>query len=176
MQDAIAIVSQIIDEHTVLRRRLKLAGDTVSDQEALLDIARQSSGWDSKQRGELENRQKDLERTLHMLAAGLKNHFAFEEERLPLLFGVLVVRGIAVEHRGIRERIERAIAVVSGLDFGRMAESEIPGAVLQAKEALNDLGQAIEKHAGKETVLIELAQEAIGDGLPLREENVTWDP
>jgi hypothetical protein len=175
MLEKLTTLSQIIEEHTLLRRRLKLAGDTVSDEEALIDLAESNHGWQTKGKEDLIAKQQDLVRTLAMLKEGMGNHFKFEEERLPGVIGEFMTRAIAIEHRDLRREMEDAVATVSAVDFNTLPEKDAPGEVRRLREIINLLREAIEKHAGDEQVVIKLAQKVLDERDPLiRQEHETW--
>jgi len=161
MQDKLSVISQVISEHTVLRRNLKLAGDTVSDEETLMELAEKVQGWPTEKRNELNDRQQELIRTLATVAAGLKNHFTFEEEKLPVIIGDIMVRALKVEHRELDLKVNAVLTSVSGIKFDELAGAEISVALAQVKRTVNDLSKAVERHAEREMVLIQMAQKAL---------------
>lgn len=105
MWDASAIVTTVISEHHAIRGHIKLAGDTVNDIEALFTLQRTQSGWSQTSITALIEKRDRLLQAISFLEEELKNHFNFEEEALPLLFGELLMKAIQQEHHKISKQI-----------------------------------------------------------------------
>ena len=115
MPDALAVIKRVIAEHHIIREHVKLAGDTVNDVEALFTLNKAQSGWSRAPVATLIEKQSQMQQAISFLEQGLKNHFAFEEEALPPLFGELLMKGILYAHRVIKSQIETAKATLASI-------------------------------------------------------------
>jgi len=83
MSDNLAIINRVIEEHQTIRAYVKLAGDSTSDQEALMALTKMRPDWIPGQLDILTEKQNKLEQVLSSLQEGLRHHFDFEETALP---------------------------------------------------------------------------------------------
>lgn len=62
MLDNLALINGITEEHHAIRRYIKLAGDTLSDWEALSSLQRAKADWISDESGSLSENWKGCKR------------------------------------------------------------------------------------------------------------------
>ena len=125
MLDALAAIIKAISEHHALRKHVRLAGDVVTDIEALFTLQKAYSEWTQSPTQALIAKQNQLQEVLILLEQGLKTHFAFEEEALSPLFGELLMRAIMVEHRSIARQIEDAKVMLASTKLEGLRQPEL---------------------------------------------------
>jgi hypothetical protein len=163
MSDALTIVTRVISEHHAIRGHVKLAGDTVNDIEALFTLQRTQSGWSQTSITALIEKRDQLLQAISFLEEGLKNHFSFEEEALPLLFGELLMKAILHEHHEISGQIGSAkknladIKIkLEGLDQRELFSKR---SVIQ--QNINSLCQTVEEHAQHEEAILNMIKKVL---------------
>ena len=158
-------ITRVIDEHQVIRKHVKLVGDSVPDREALGRLRRTRTEWVSGQ-PEVEataEKLKKLQQTLGFLDEGLKNHFALEEQDLPSLCGDLLMRAIFIEHGDIIKKIDQARSVVADAKLEGVSEEELMSQQSQIQHTIGDLLHLVEEHASKEEQILKMMQRALGE-------------
>ena len=110
MSDNLAIIKGTIAEHRNIRGHVKLLGDTVADLEALFTLETERLEWTVGSPEVMSEKHRELQQKLSFLDEGLKNHFAFEGKALPPLLGELPMRGLILEHREIKNKIDKDYA------------------------------------------------------------------
>jgi len=83
MLDNLALIDKIMEEHHTIRRHIKLAGDTLSDWEALISLQRAKADWISDESGTLSEKLEGLQKAISLLGDRLINHFALGEKGPP---------------------------------------------------------------------------------------------
>jgi hypothetical protein len=161
MWDASAIVERVILEHHAIRRHIKLAGDTVNDIEALFTLQRTQSGWSQTSITALIEERNRLLQAISSLEEGLHNHFSFEEEALPPLFGDLLVKAILHEHNEISSRIRSAKTILANVKPEGLDQRELLSRKSAMQQNINDLSRAIEEHAQHEEAILNMMKKAL---------------
>ncbi len=154
MPDALAILTRAISEHHAIREHVKLAGDTVNDIEALITLQRADAGWSQSSLTTLMENQNRMQQAISFLEQGLKNHFAFEEEALPLLFGELLMKAILHEHHQIQSQIESTKTVTNDIKLEGLEQRELLSKKSQIQKIINNVCQAVEEHAHREEIIL----------------------
>jgi hypothetical protein len=100
MPNAREVIAKVISEHLKITEYIKLTGDTMNDIDAIFTLWRTQykAGWSSTAVNDLIKKRGQLLQTINLLEDGLKNHFGYEEEVLPLVFGELLMKAILREH------------------------------------------------------------------------------
>jgi len=157
-------IQKIQEEHISFRENIKLAGDSVSDPEALASLMRARSDWTPGQADGTPAGQEKLQGTLSYLEEGLKNHFSFEEELLPPILGEVLMRGLKLDHSRIRAEIDTAKSKIVDVKLDRLSRDELLSAQARVKQLIDNIGQIVERHAADEEALLRFAETAIREG------------
>ncbi len=161
MSDALAIVTRVISEHHTMRKHTKLAGDTVSDIEALFALQGAQSGWSQTSIAALIEKRDQLLQTISFMEEGLKNHFDFEEKALPPLFGKLLMNAILHEHRKISGQVASAKTTLASIEVERLDERDLLSKKSAIQQSINSLHQTVEEHAQHEEVILTMIRKAL---------------
>jgi len=162
--DKLEIIHKILEEHLSFRENIKLAGDSVSDPEALTSLMQARNDWMPGKPGDTPAKKEQLQGTLSYLDEGLKNHFAFEEELLPPILGELLTRGLTLDHRSISAKIQKAISTIGDTELEGLSRDRLLAAQAQVKQLIMNIGQLVERHATDEEALLRFAERAIREG------------
>ena len=161
MPDALAVITKAISEHHAIRKHVKLAGDTVNDIEAFFALQRTQSGWSQTSITALIEKQDQLLQTISFLEQGLKNHFGFEEEALPPLFGELLMKAILHEHYEISRQIESTKTTLTNIELKGPDQRELLSKKSQVQGTINQLCQAVEEHAHHEEIVLSMIKKVL---------------
>ena len=161
MPDVLAVITRVISEHHAISKHVKLAGDTVNDIEAFFTLQRTQSGWSQTSITALIEKQNQLLQTISFLEQGLKNHFGFEEEALPPLFGELLMKAILHEHRGISGQIESAKTTLANIKLEGLDQRELLSKRSVIQQNINNLRQTVEEHAQHEEIVLKMMKKAL---------------
>ncbi len=161
MPDALAVIRRAISEHHAIREHIKLAGDTVNDIEALITLQRANAQWTQSSIGALTEKQNRMQQAISFLEQGLKNHFAFEEEALPPLFGELLMKAILHEHHEISRQIKRAKTTLSNIKLEGLEPRKLLSKKSQIQRTINRICQTVEEHAHHEEIILNMMKKAL---------------
>lgn len=156
-----AVVTRVISEHHAIRRHVKLAGDTVNDIEALFTLQRTQSEWSQTSITALTEKRDQLLQTISFLEEGLKNHFDFEEEALPPLFGKFLMKAILHEHHEISRQVESAKKNLANIEFEGLDQRKLLSKKSVIQQNINSLCQIVEEHAQREDVILNMVKKAL---------------
>jgi hypothetical protein len=159
--DALAIITRIISEHHAIRGHVKLAGDTVNDIEALFTLQGTQSGWSQTSIIALVDKRDQLLQAISFLEEGLKNHFGFEEEALPPLFGRILMKAILQEHRKISGQIESTRATLGSIELERLDRRELLSKKSVVQQSIDSLCQAVEEQGQHEETILGMMKKAL---------------
>ena len=156
MPDALEAITSVISEHRNIREHVKLAGDTMNDIDALftLETTKRKAAWSATSVTELIKKRDQLLQTINLLEDDLKNHFSYEEETLPLVFGELLMKPVLHEHHEILGQIEDA--KVTLINLGRTDQNELPSKRTMLLQSVNNLCQIVEDHAHNEETILNM--------------------
>jgi hypothetical protein len=161
MPDALAVIAKVISEHRAIRGHIKLAGDTVNDIEALFTLQRTQSGWSQTSITALIEKRDQLLQTISFLEEGLQNHFSFEEEALPPLFGKLLMKAILHEHHEISGQIGSAKKNLATIKLEGLDQRELLSKRSVIQQNINSLCQTVEEHAQHEETILNMMKKAL---------------
>jgi hemerythrin len=156
MPDNLATIRKVIEEHQVIRRHLKLVGDTVSDREAVSNLEESRIDWIPGRPQSLVEIRENLQQALSSLDEGLKNHFAFEEKNLPSLLGELFMKSIRLDHQEIRKALQQTKTMSTDTRLMGLSRDELMHKEAETQQTISNLIQLIEDHAAKEETLLEM--------------------
>jgi len=154
-------INRVIDEHRVIRKHMKLVGDSVPDREALDKLRKTRTGWAAGQSDIPAENLEKLQQTLSFLDEGLKNHFAFEGKNLPPLCGRLLMRAILLEHEEIEKKIDEARSMVTSVISEGLNEGELASQGAQVQQMIGSLLHLIEEHAAREETVLTMIQRVL---------------
>jgi len=161
MADNLKIVNRAIEEHHIIRKHVKLVGDSVSDLEALFSLQQARPDWILSSAEALPEKQDKLQQTISALDEGLKNHFSFEEKLLPPLFGKFLMQALILDHREIKKRIAETKSLVANTKLEGLSRKELLSQKAQIQQKVEDILQLVEEHADKEETILKMLQKAL---------------
>lgn len=151
----LATIDLLIDEHRAVLYGLKLAGQRVSDLEALFNLQACYSEWTQGSIETLIERQKRVEETVVTLQEGMRNHFRFEEKNLRPLLGEASLQALSRIHRRLERQLQRTRAVLA-ITFNGMGIGEKMAHKSRVEKAVYDLCQMIDQHRTQEEILLHI--------------------
>ncbi len=163
MEDNLAIINHIIKWHQTIREHVRLVGDSISDREALMALEREHSDWIPGRVEILAEKQKNLQRAMHFLDDGLKNHFAYEEKVLPPLLGELFMRALILDHQEILKEIDEDREVITDTKLEGLSREELLLKESHMQETIDSLCQLVEEHCIREETILEMLRTALED-------------
>ncbi len=161
MSDNLEIIRRVIEEHQYIRGHIKLVGDSISDMEAIFSLQKDQSGWSQSSIETLVDKQKKLQQSMSFLDEGLKNHFGFEEEVLPPLFGELLMQSLIFEHREIKNGISEAKSMVTGTRLEGLSQGELLVQKSRLQQVISNICRVVEEHAAKEETILKMMKRAL---------------
>ena len=169
MPDALEAITRVMSEHLKITEHIKLAGDTMNDIDALFTLWRtqRKAEWSMTSVTDLIKKRGQLLQTINLLEDGLKNHFGYEEEVLPLLFGELLMKAILREHHEILGQIENAKTTLINLEGLDQDELFSKRSVVQ--QSINNLCQTVEDHAHHEETSLNIMKKAFEENAAYRD-------
>ena len=161
MSDELDIINRVIEEHRKFRQYLKLAGDSVTDREAIASLQKARTDWVPGRLEILAEKQKKIQQTVNALDEGLMHHFNYEEKHLPPILGELLTQTLLSEHREIRKGLDDVKNVVSETKLEGLDREQCLIEESRMHDFINNLGQAIEEHAHREEIILDMLQRAL---------------
>lgn len=161
MTDYIAIIDKVMAEHQSIRQHIKLVGDSVSDLEALFSLQQASLGWAQSSVEKLSSKKQQIQQTLLQADSGLKNHFKYEEDNLPPLFGEMLMNALLLEHHEIKKQIEVASSIANDTNLEGLKQTEILSKKSDLQISINSLCQDLERHATQEEQILRMLKKAL---------------
>ena len=161
MEDHLAIIKRVIEEHQIIRGHIKLVGDSISDREALTTLEKARADWMPGRPELLVETQKKLQQSISFLDEGLRSHFVYEEKVLPPLLGELFMRAILLDHQQIKKGIDEAKSIVGNIKLEGLSREELLSRESHIQEMINSICQQVEEHATREEIILEMLQRAL---------------
>ncbi len=163
MEDYLAIIQRVIEEHQALRSNLKLVGDSIPDREALSSLERTRADWVPGKPELLAEKQNKLLQAVRYLEEGLRNHFAFEGRALPPLLGDLFMRAILLDHQEIMKEIKNDKSMAAEARLEGLGREELLSKEAEIQETISNLCRLVEEHATREEAMLEMLRKALED-------------
>jgi hemerythrin len=163
MEDYLAIINRVIEEHQAIRENVKLVGDSIPDREALASLEKTRADWIP---GRLENfteKQSKLVQAIASLDEGLRNHFNFEGKALPQLIGDLFMQAIYLDHQEILTEISEGKAVSSETGLEGLNRDELLAKETDIQQKISNICRLVEEHATREEAILEMLRRALED-------------
>jgi hemerythrin len=161
MSDYLAKINEILEEHRTIRSGVKLVGDSVSDQEALVSLKSVRSNWTPGRLELMSEKQRKLKQTMSFLEEGLRNHFSKEQDMLPALLGEFLMQSLLLEHQEVIEKIDEVRLVATDSKLEGLTEAELESRDLEIKQKISDFSRRLEEHADKEELMLEMVVRAL---------------
>ena len=161
MSEFLEIIHKVIAAHQLIRESEKRVGESTNDFEAFLSLQQASSSWSESSVSAIHEQKKKLQETVEILDGGLKNHFAFEEQSLPSIFGGALMRGLLVEHKEIKAKIEQANSTLNSTHFEELPAEELSAQKAHIQELIFGINKMLEEHAGTEEMILKLIERAL---------------
>ena len=165
MEDNLAIVRRIIEEHQAIRQHVKLVGDSLSDQEALNALTRVRADWIPGRLEILSEKQKRMQQTMSALDEGLKRHFYYEERYLPPLLGELLTRALLLDHGEIKKEIDAVKSMMIDTSLEELSRDELLSRESYINRIISNICQVIDEHATNEELLLEMLKRALEENV-----------
>jgi len=159
--DYLAVIKRVMDEHRVIADRLKLVGEPLNDQEAVISLESVREDLMVDFKATAVEKQSRLEQALLMLEAGLKNHYAYEEDVLPPLLGETITAALALEHRQLLAEVEQAKSVIRGVRLDELSHEEVLNEEALMYGLLNRIRRQKEEHLKREEAMLLMLQKAL---------------
>lgn len=164
MEDALAVIEKIRQAHDAISGSLRLAGGSLSDEEAITSLRSARSEWIPGRNEIVAEKQKRLEQTLSLLDEGLRNHFDFEESELPSLVGDVLMRGLSHEHDQVVKALGEARSAAADTRLDGLDREQLMSREQHIQQVLDNLSQLIAHHAAKEEALLSLLEQGLQQG------------
>ena len=161
MEDYLAIIRRVIEEHQTIRGHIKLVGDSIPDREALTSLEKARADWVPGQPTFLAEIQEKLQRVIMSLDEGIKNHFVYEEKVLPPLLGKLFMRALILDHREVTKEINEGKSVATGIRLEGLSREELLSKESQVQQTISSICRAVEEHLTKEETILEMLRAAL---------------
>ena len=161
MEDHLAIIKRVIEEHQIIRGHIKLVGDSISDREALTTLEKARADWMPGRPELLVETQKKLQQAISSLDEGLKNHFAYEEEVLPPLLGELFMRALVLDHREIMKEINEAKSMATETKLEGLSREELLSKESYVHQTISSMCHLVEEHIAREEIILEMLRRAL---------------
>ena len=161
MSDSLAIIRRVIDEHRTIGRQMKLAGESVTDEEALAALEKARADWIPGRPEGTSAKHGRLQQAIGYVEEGLKNHFAFEEDVFPALLGELLARAIALQHREILTAFDEIESAMSGAHLDKLVREELLAEESRLQQRIGIISQLVDDHARKEELILDMVQRVL---------------
>ena len=160
MEQALAVIEQIIEDHKLISQRFQAAEQIANDAEAL-------AGFDKAKEAFMPGRlaQKpglqELQSSLAKIEQGLHHHFHLEETSLPSVVGKYGdeeiksdLRSLLLEHKDLRNRIAHSKKHVAELVEGNLSRHLWEASAHDMRAYITHTRKLLEAHAEIERELL----------------------
>ena len=160
MEEAMAVIEQIIEDHKVISQRFQTAEQIANDAEAL-------AGFDKAKEAFMPGRLvqqpglQELQASLAIIEQGLHRHFHLEETSLP---GVVAkygdeenksdLRSLLLEHKDLRSRLAHSKKHVAELVEGNLSRHLWEASAHDMRTYITHTRKLLEAHAEIEQELL----------------------
>lgn len=160
MEEVLAIIERIIQEHKVLIRGVHNLERGVNDAEAMAGFEKAK---DAFMPGRFEQKQglQQLQDLMRIVDTGLRNHFRFEETALIAAFEkhgdkelASALQSLLLEHKDIRNRLGHSKRHISELVSGNMTHHLWEASAHDMRAHMSHTRKLIEAHTSIEQELL----------------------
>ena len=160
MEEALAFIDQLIEEHKQIRQRVQTVTKVANDIGALLEFDRAKGGFVPGRFSNQKQGLQDLQDSLETIEKGLEAHFSREENRLLSVFqkhggGILAsgLRVLLLEHQELKDRVAESRKEVAELATGELSREVQEGKAWGVRVYISHTRNLIEAHAQSEEEL-----------------------
>jgi hemerythrin-like domain-containing protein len=160
MEEAFALIEQLIEEHKQILQRFQTAEQVANDAVAILELDKAEEGFVPGRFGDQRQGLQNLQELLEAIEKGLQGHFDREETRLLTVFeqhrGGMLASGLRVlllEHQEIKDRIAESKKEVAELASGNLSREVREGGAWGVRVYLSHTRKLIQAHAQSEQEL-----------------------
>jgi hypothetical protein len=160
MEDALAIIEQIIEDHKVISQRFQAAEQIANDAEALTSFDKAKEAFMPGRLAQQPGLQ-ELQASLAKIEQGLHHHFHLEETSLP---GVVDrygdeenksdLRSLLLEHKDLRNRLAHSKKHVAELVEGNLSRHLWEASAHDMRAYITHTRKLLEAHAEIEQELL----------------------
>jgi len=161
MTSRLEILRQIIDCHHTIRSDIQRVDQCINDLEVLFRIRGEYAALSQSSLADLEIKKDKMRETFKTLESSLQKHFDHEEKCLPAILGEVLIKGLVVEHKAIREEIRAANDIIFSTIYDSTVRNEPILLKSQLQQTITNLGQHIERHASREEIVLDMAREGL---------------
>ena len=160
MEDDLAIIERVFDEHKTIRQRFHNLEQVANDAEAMVGFEEAKEVFMPGRLGQKQGL-RELDDTLKAIEDGLQRHFHFEEMSLPTVVDRYSdeelkssLRSIFLEHIDLRNRLAHSKKHVSELVSGGMARHRWEASAHDMRAYISHTRKLLEAHAEIEQELL----------------------
>lgn len=161
MADNLEIIKRIIEEHRAIKYHMKLAGDSITDREALALLEKACADFIPGRSSTVSETHTEVQQAIYLLEAGLNTHFYFEEKYLPPLLGEIIFNALVLEHKEILAEIERAKSTVAHIHLEGLSREDLMRKEGDIQQSMNGVRELVEEHAAREETVLEMLRHAL---------------
>lgn len=160
MEDDLAIIERVIDEHKTIRQRFHNLEQVANDAEAMMGFEEAKEAFMPGRLGQKQGL-RELDDTMKAIEDGLQRHFHFEETSLPTVVDRYSdeelkssLRSIFLEHIDLRNRLAHSKKHVSELVSGGMARHRWEASAHDMRAYISHTRKLLGAHVGIEQELL----------------------
>jgi hypothetical protein len=159
--DMLGSLETILNEHRGISDRLKLVGDSLNDVEAMDAMQKTESKALDNVWQPLSVKFEEVMKSLAALEAGLKEHYAHEENLLPPILGEVLTEALKIQHEELLAEIASARAVIARCRLAGLTPGEKTTEEMLMHALLDRIRREKERHARQEESVLEWARIAL---------------
>lgn len=160
MEEALALIDQLIEEHKQILQRFQTAEQIANDAVTILELDKAKEDFVPGRFGDQRQGLQNLQESLEAIEKGLQRHFDHEETGLLTVFeqhrGGMLASGLRVlllEHQEIKDRIAESKKEVAELVSGDLSREVREGRAWGVRVYLSHTRKLIQAHAQSEQEL-----------------------
>lgn len=169
MANPIEVIEKVISQHSKITDNAKQTLGSANDIDAIFNLqtTKVQAAWSATSAKGIIEKQDQLLQTMTLLDNGLKKHFSYEEEVLPLVFGKLLIKPVLEEHKKIIDRIETVKNDL--INLKELSHEEVFARRHDLLQSINDIYRMVEDHAHHEETILNSMKKA------LEEDTAYWN-
>lgn len=160
MEEAFALIDQLIEEHKQILQRFQVAEQAANDAVAILELDKAEEDFVPGRFGDQRQGLQNLQELLEAIEKRLQGHFDREETGLLTIFeqhrGGMLASGLRVlllEHQEIKDRIAESKKEVAELASGDLSREVREGGAWGVRVYLSHTRKLIQVHTQSEQEL-----------------------
>ena len=170
MEDALALVDKILEEHKVIRQRAQNLEQVANDAEAISGLDEAKDAFMPGRFGQAEGLQK-LQKLLETIEKGLEGHFNLEETALLEAFErygnrelTSTLRSILLEHTDLKSRLTHSKKHINELLTGGLSRHVWEATAHDMRAHISHTRKLLEAHAEIEQELFHELRQRLMEG------------